>query len=103
MTTPSATSAIGDGDDTALVLFTSGTTGLPKPISISHGVVADRLAYYSKPIDPDAAQVVDMMSAPIFHIAGTLGMFISLHQGKQLVMMPSSTPGSGSAWWSGTG
>jgi acyl-CoA synthetase (AMP-forming)/AMP-acid ligase II len=82
------TSAIGEGDDTALVLFTSGTTGLPKPISISHGVVTDRLAYYSKPIDPDAAQVVDMMSAPIFHIAGTLGMFISLHQGKQLVMMP---------------
>ena len=46
-------SSIGEGDDTALVLFTSGTTGLPKPISISHGVVADRLAYYSKPIDPD--------------------------------------------------
>jgi len=80
--------AVGDGDDTALVLFTSGTTGLPKPISISHGVVADRLAFYSKPIDPDAPQVVDMMSAPIFHIAGTLGLFISLHQGKQLVMMP---------------
>ena len=70
------------------VLFTSGTTGLPKPISISHGVVADRLAFYSKPIDPDVAQVVDMMSAPIFHIAGTLGLFISLHQGKQLVLMP---------------
>jgi long-chain acyl-CoA synthetase len=75
-------------DETALVLFTSGTTGLPKPIDISHRVVADRLAYYAKPIDPDAEQVVDMMSAPIFHIGGTLGMFISLHQGKQLVLLP---------------
>lgn len=80
-------------DETALVLFTSGTTGLPKPISISHRVVADRLAYYAKPIDPDAEQVVDMMSAPIFHIAGTLGLFISLHQGKQLVLLPKFEAG----------
>jgi long-chain acyl-CoA synthetase len=78
----------GEEDDTALILFTSGTTGLPKPIAISHGVVTDRLAYYTKPVDPEADQVVDMMSAPIFHIAGTLGLFISLHQGKQMVMMP---------------
>jgi acyl-CoA synthetase (AMP-forming)/AMP-acid ligase II len=80
-------------DETALVLFTSGTTGLPKPISISHRVVADRLAYYAKPIDPEAEQVVDMMSAPIFHIAGTLGLFISLAQGKQLVLLPKFEAG----------
>ncbi len=34
------------------MLFTSGTTGLPKPVSIDHGVVADRLAYWTRPIDP---------------------------------------------------
>ncbi|MGD0311808.1 MAG: AMP-binding protein [Acidimicrobiales bacterium] len=84
---------VGDTDDTALVLFTSGTTGLPKPIPISHGVVADRLAFYSKPIDPDSPQVVDMMSAPIFHIAGTLGLFISLHQGKKMVLLPKFDAG----------
>jgi acyl-CoA synthetase (AMP-forming)/AMP-acid ligase II len=87
------TATVGDEDDTALILFTSGTTGLPKPIEISHRVVADRLAYYAKPIDPSADQVVDMMSAPIFHIAGTLGLFISLHQGKQMVMMPKFDAG----------
>ena len=74
---------VGDGGDTALVLFTSGTTGLPKPVSISHEVVTDRLAFYGKPIDPDGHQQVDMMSAPIFHIGGTLGMLISLHSGRQ--------------------
>ena len=84
--------SVGAGEDTALVLFTSGTTGLPKPIPISHGVVADRLAFYSKPIDPGVAQVVDMMSAPIFHIAGTLGLFVSLHQGKQMVLLPKFDP-----------
>jgi acyl-CoA synthetase (AMP-forming)/AMP-acid ligase II len=84
---------VGGTDDTALVLFTSGTTGLPKPIAISHGVVTDRLAFYSRPIDPDSPQVVDMMSAPIFHIAGTLGLFISLHQGKKMVLLPKFDAG----------
>lgn len=79
---------IGNDTDTALVLFTSGTTGLPKPIPISHGVISDRLAFYGKPVDPDAPQIVDMMSAPIFHIAGTLGLFVSLYQGKKMVLMP---------------
>ena len=90
----------GDEDDTALILFTSGTTGLPKPIAISHGVVADRLAYYAKPIDPDGRpQVVDMMSAPIFHIAGTLGPLHLPHQGKQMVMLPRFDAGEWLARW----
>jgi acyl-CoA synthetase (AMP-forming)/AMP-acid ligase II len=89
----SAPASIGAGDDTALVLYTSGTTGLPKPIPISHGVVADRLAFYGKPIDPDVPQVVDLMSAPIFHIAGTLGLFVCLVQGKQMVLLPRFEPG----------
>ena len=86
--------SIGERDDTALVLFTSGTTGLPKPVAISHGVVADRLAYWTKPIDAEAEQVVDMMSAPIFHIGGTLGLFVSLHQGKQLVLLQKFDAGT---------
>jgi len=83
----------GAGDDVALVLFTSGTTGLPKPVSISHRSIADRLAFYGKPIDPDQPQVIDMMSAPIFHIGGTLGLFVSLYQGKQLVLLPKFDAG----------
>jgi long-chain acyl-CoA synthetase len=85
--------SVARAEDIALVLFTSGTTGLPKPVAISHGVVADRLAYWTKPIDPVVAPAVDMMSVPIFHIGGTLGLFVSLHQGKVLVLLPKFDAG----------
>jgi long-chain acyl-CoA synthetase len=81
-------------DDGALVLFTSGTTGLPKPIVISHGVVAERLRFYAAPIDPDGPQAVDMMSAPIFHIGGTLGLLVSLHAGRKVVALPRFDAGA---------
>ncbi|HEV7762867.1 MAG TPA: AMP-binding protein [Acidimicrobiales bacterium] len=84
---------VGD-DDGALVLFTSGTTGLPKPIVISHGVVAERLRFYAAPIDPDGPQAVDMMSAPIFHIGGTLGLLVSLHAGRKVVALPRFDAGA---------
>ena len=89
-----AVPTVGSGDDTALVLFTSGTTGLPKPVAVSHRILADRLAYYGRPVDPTTAQVVDMMSAPIFHIGGTLGLFVSLHQGRKLVLLPRFDAGT---------
>lgn len=83
-----------DEADDALVLFTSGSTGLPKPIFISHGAVAERLSFYAAPIDPDAPPVVDMMSAPIFHIGGTLGLLVSLRSGRTVVMLPRFDAGA---------
>ena len=80
--------------DVAVFQLSGGTTGLPKPISISHGVVAQRLAFYSAPVDPDAPQATDMMSAPIFHIGGTLGLLVSLHAGHKLVVLPRFDAGS---------
>jgi acyl-CoA synthetase (AMP-forming)/AMP-acid ligase II len=85
--------AVADADD-ALVLFTSGTTGRPKPVPISHGVIAERLSFYAAPIDPDAPPVVDMMSAPIFHIGGTLGLLIGLRAGRTVVMLPRFDAGA---------
>jgi len=35
-----------------------------------------------------------MLSAPIFHIGGTLGLFVSLYQGKKLVVLPKFDAGT---------
>jgi long-chain acyl-CoA synthetase len=83
-----------DAAGDALILFTSGTTGRPKPVPISHGVVAERLGFYGTPIDPDAPPIVDMMSAPIFHIGGTLGLLIGLRSGRTVVMLPRFAAGA---------
>lgn len=84
----------GRDRDVALVLFTSGTTGHPKPVAITHRSVADRLAFYTGPVAPDEPQVVDLLSVPVFHIGGTLGLLVSLRQGKQLVVLPRFEAGA---------
>ena len=65
-----------------MILFSSGSTGLPKPVYISHRTVSGRLTYYGSPIDPTVDPPIDMMSVPLFHIGGTLGLLITLHSGQ---------------------
>lgn len=77
-----------DDDSTGMILFSSGSTGLPKPVYISHRTVSDRMAYYGSAIDPEVDPAVDMMSVPLFHIGGTLGLLITLHSGKTMAILP---------------
>jgi long-chain acyl-CoA synthetase len=77
-----------EDDSTGLILFSSGSTGLPKPVHISHRTVSDRLAHYGTPIDPLVDPPIDMMSVPLFHIGGTLGLLITLHSGRTMVILP---------------
>ncbi len=68
--------------DTAIVLFTSGTTGRPKPIAMSADVVRTRLAPYADSPDPH----VRMLCTPVFHIGGLIGALVSLVGGHTLVV-----------------
>jgi long-chain acyl-CoA synthetase len=77
-----------DEESTGLILFSSGSTGLPKPVFIMQRTVSDRLRYYGSPIDPQADPSVDMMSVPLFHVGGTLGLLITLHSGRTMVILP---------------
>lgn len=79
---------IGCGDDEALVLFTSGTTGLPKPVSMSHGMLIRRLAAYRPAFDGSRPPSVAIMCVPSFHVGGILGLLLSLYSGDTTVVQP---------------
>lgn len=70
----------------ALILFTSGTTGLPKAVDISSRQLNLRIRRMSAPFRVDAAPSVTMMCVPFFHVGGALGMLGNLYSGNTSVV-----------------
>ncbi len=85
-----ATSAPLPADDVndrdGLVLFTSGTTGLPKAIGITQGRLSARLKGVTTPFRTDVPATVSMMSVPFFHVGGAIGVLGNLYAGNTYVV-----------------
>jgi long-chain acyl-CoA synthetase len=78
---------VEDVDDRdALILFTSGTTGLPKAIAITHGQLSARISGITTPFRADATPIVSMMSVPFFHVGGAIGVLGNLYSGNTYVV-----------------
>jgi acyl-CoA synthetase (AMP-forming)/AMP-acid ligase II len=77
-----------DGTD-AILLFTSGTTGLPKPVPVPWSTLTNRLAPY---VD-GAGAGVRMLCVPIHHVGGLIGSLVSAMGGSTLVIQPKFEAG----------
>ncbi|CQD14491.1 AMP-dependent synthetase and ligase [Mycobacterium lentiflavum] len=76
-----------DADDRdALILFTSGTTGLPKTVSISGRQLTGRITAMSRPLRAGAKPSVSMLTVPLCHVGGVLGVLGSLYSGNTAVV-----------------
>ena len=81
-----------DDDDASLVIYTSGTTALPKGVVLTHKTLSAYVLNTQNPADPTAEQDVTMVSVPLFHIAGATTMLGSLFGGRKLVILPQFDP-----------
>lgn len=72
-------------EEEAVVLFTSGTTGTPKAVPFTHGLMGPRIAAFSPTVDPRPA--VALMCVPLVHVGGMLGLMVQLGKGATTVVL----------------
>nr|XP_022329843.1 4-coumarate--CoA ligase 1-like [Crassostrea virginica] len=82
-------------DDLALVPFSSGTTGLPKGVELTHANLTAQLCQLRHhtviPLDSGEDRVITML--PMVHIAGlVIGLLNPLAQGATVVILPKFEP-----------
>ena len=82
----SAPPADDAADRDALILFTSGTTGLPKAIGITNGQLSARITGFTTPFRADVPPNVSLMTVPFFHVGGAIGMLGNLYAGNTYVV-----------------
>jgi long-chain acyl-CoA synthetase len=88
LTSADAPERVDDDTLDALVLFTSGTTGLPKPVPITHRSILERLTAYRPPFDASRPPATTIMCVPSFHVGGMLGLIMTLYAGDTSVIQP---------------
>jgi len=76
-----------DDDDTTILMFTSGTTSLPKGVMLRYG---DFSAYVTANVElaDGTPRGSALLCAPLYHIAGATNMMTTLWTGRRLVIMP---------------
>src|SRR5258707_3191014 len=83
-----------DEEDTAVILYTSGTTGKPKAAELTHANLARNADVSARTTSEIAAGDVVLGALPLFHSFGqTVAMNASLKVGACLTLVPTFDPG----------
>jgi len=86
-----------DGEDIAVLLYTSGTTAAPKAVVLRHRHLS---AYVIGAVEFGAAEDTDasLVSVPPYHIAGVANVVSNVYSARRLVYLPTFSPEA----WLGT-
>jgi long-chain acyl-CoA synthetase len=92
---PLLDSALTDATDTAVILYTSGTTGQPKGAELSHSNLVMNTVVCEKLFGPPPAGThdVQLVALPLFHSFGqSVQMNTGFSMGATLVLLPRFEP-----------
>jgi long-chain acyl-CoA synthetase len=94
LTAPPATGVVSRSEsDTAVILYTSGTTGQPKGAELTHANLATNAAVAAKDLFQLAPDDVILAGVPLFHSFGqTCGLNSAVSAGCCLTLVPRFTP-----------
>jgi long-chain acyl-CoA synthetase len=91
---PTPELAATDEEDTAVILYTSGTTGKPKGAELTHFNLSRNADISSRTTSEVEAGDVVLGALPLFHSFGqTVSMNASLRVGATLTLLPKFDPG----------
>ena len=90
---PDEAEAEVDDEDTSILMYTSGTTSLPKGVMLSF---RDFTAYVTANVElaDGTERGAALVCVPFYHIAGTTAYMTNLWTGRKLVVMPQFDPGA---------
>ena len=76
-----------EDDDSTILMYTSGTTALPKGVMLTH---RDFTAYVTANVDlaDGTPRGAALLCVPLYHIAGATNMMTTMWTGRRLVLMP---------------
>lgn len=90
-TAPVEEEAEVEDEDLAVILYTSGTTALPKGVMLTHG---DFSAFVFGTVEPadGSDRGATLLAVPLHHVAGLSAVFTAVFGGRRLVVLPQFEP-----------
>lgn len=76
---------IGD-DDITILMYTAGTTGLPKGVPLRHSAFVVYALQNVTPVDPEIEET-NIVTVPLYHVAGIQAMLAAVYGGRTIAMM----------------
>ena len=74
-----------DDNDTTIILFTAGTTGVPKGVMLTHNSFSFYILSSVAPVDPDIEER-NILTVPLYHIAGIQAVLAAVYSGRSLII-----------------
>lgn len=83
--------SVTDGEDIAVLLYTSGTTAAPKAVVLRHRHLSSYVIGSVEFAGADDADAT-LVSVPPYHIAGVANVLSNVYSARRLVYLPAFTP-----------